>query len=521
MLGLLGAAVLATLIAAVQVFRGPKLVSILMWRYLRKRRIAWVSLVAVTMCTAMVLVVISVMGGWLRMFRETNHGLIGDIVVYRESLNGFGHYDEMIKQIKTLPEVKAAAPVIDTYALINIDNQIKTGVQVEGIDLDQIAKVNKFVDGLHLQPKDLLAQADALQKAGNTADADAMRAKAKNFPSFDKVYSDDDYRSRMPNSKVDVADGNTMPGMIIGSSVVSFPKNKEGVAERPNFLYTTWVRLTPLVSSDDVSPDNSATSGVRTYWIVDDAKTGVFQVDEKTVYVPFDVLQKDLKMDPQEAIDRITGKTIMTPARTNSIEISLKDGYDMNLVRPKIEKIVNDIAAQYGMVYPIDPITTETWEQKQADFLNAVEHEKVLLVFLFAIISVVAVFLVFCIFYMIVVEKTRDIGIIKSVGATSGVVTQIFLGYGLIIGLIGGGMGLLLGYLVIHNINWLHHELGVIMGIQIWDAKTYLFDTIPNTMQMNDVVVIVTIAVLAAVAGAVVPAFRAGRMNPIEALRFE
>ena len=57
---------------------------LLILKYLRKRRIAWVSLIAVTLCTAMVLVVISVMGGWLRMFRDIIHGLIGDIVVYRQ-----------------------------------------------------------------------------------------------------------------------------------------------------------------------------------------------------------------------------------------------------------------------------------------------------------------------------------------------------------------------------------------------------------------------------------------------------
>ena len=63
--------------------------------------------------------------------------------------------------------------------------------------------------------------------------------------------------------------------------------------------------------------------------------------------------------------------------------------------------------------------------------------------FLFGIISLVAVFLIFCIFYMIVVEKTKDIGIIKSVGATAGGVAGIFLGYGLAIGIVGASLGLL------------------------------------------------------------------------------
>src|SRR3954463_15811649 len=100
----------------------------LILKYLRKRRIAWVSLVAVTLCTAMVIVVISVMGGWLRMFRESFHGLTGDVIVHGESLTGFPHYEEMIARIKQLDDVKAAVPTIETFGLINISNQSRRGV---------------------------------------------------------------------------------------------------------------------------------------------------------------------------------------------------------------------------------------------------------------------------------------------------------------------------------------------------------------------------------------------------------
>jgi len=67
----------------------------LIFKYLRKRRIAWVSLAAVTLCTTMVLVVISVMGGWLRMFRETNHALVAISSSPAPALYGFGHYEEI------------------------------------------------------------------------------------------------------------------------------------------------------------------------------------------------------------------------------------------------------------------------------------------------------------------------------------------------------------------------------------------------------------------------------------------
>src|SRR5512146_3284774 len=94
----------------------------LILKYLRKRRIAWVSLIAVMLCTTMVLVVISVMGGWLRMFRNSFHGLTGDVMVHGRSLTGFPYYQDAIDRIKRLPEVEAAVPTLRTYGLININN---------------------------------------------------------------------------------------------------------------------------------------------------------------------------------------------------------------------------------------------------------------------------------------------------------------------------------------------------------------------------------------------------------------
>jgi hypothetical protein len=101
-------------------------------------------------CTTMVLVVISVMGGWLRMFRESFHGLTGDVIVHGRSLTGFPYYDEIIQKIKALPEVQAAVPTLRTYGLININNSIRDAVQVYGYP-EEIATVNDFTESLYRQ----------------------------------------------------------------------------------------------------------------------------------------------------------------------------------------------------------------------------------------------------------------------------------------------------------------------------------------------------------------------------------
>lgn len=470
----------------------------LILKYLRKRRIAWVSLVAVMLCTTMVLVVISVMGGWLRMFKEGFHGVTGDVVVARPgTYAGFPHYEEMIAEIERLPEVRGAAPVLRSGGLFQAAN-IRDLVQVVGLQAEKMHLVNRYRESLHRQYEKL--EPSAVRPAN-----------------FDLPLEPDDYRAQVPRSPQDVS---KWPGMVVGTYLVT-RKDKDGNVDRPSVMYRVPVKLTVMGISDDSDTVDLQNKLERRYWIVDDSRTQIWQVDDKTVYVPFDVLQRDLKMDAFEG----------EPGRTNEIAIGLREGADLDGARKKIEDIVAAVAARHSL--PLQrsgeesvamfgaPIRVMAWQEVNAKFIGAVEREKVLVTMLFGIISIVAVFLIFCIFFMIVVEKTRDIGIIKSVGATAGGVAQVFLGYGLAIGLTGAVLGTAAGWWIVQNINWLHEQMGKLMGIKIWDPETYAFDTIPSSMNPREVAVIFAVAVIASVVGALVPAIRAARLNPVEALRWE
>jgi lipoprotein-releasing system permease protein len=241
------------------------------------------------------------------------------------------------------------------------------------------------------------------------------------------------------------------------------------------------------------------------------------------VYVPFDQLQTDLQMTAQPKVDLVTGKQYEDPARASEIHVRVKEGVDLNVAKKEVEDAVSAVLSahleQDNRFF--QPPTVETWREKQHTWIDAITNEKLLVVFLFAIISIVAVFLVFCIFYMIVMEKTKDIGIIKSVGATSSGVAGIFLGYGLVIGLVGSMLGLLSSFLIVHYINQMHAWLGRVTGVQIWNPEVYLFDKIPNTMSWRDIMVIIPIAIVSCVLGALIPAIRAARMQPVESLRWE
>ena len=133
----------------------------------------------------------------------------------------------------------------------------------------------------------------------------------------------------------------------------------------------------------------------------------------------------------------------------------------------------------------------------------------------------VAGFSVLAIFTMIVSEKYRDIGVLKSLGASNRGVMGIFLSYGLLLAVIGCGLGTGAGLLITENINEIEAWLTRQTGQQIFDRSVYYFDQIPTLVDPWTVAWIVGGALFIAVAASVWPAQRAAKLHPVRALRYE
>jgi lipoprotein-releasing system permease protein len=123
---------------------------------------------------------------------------------------------------------------------------------------------------------------------------------------------------------------------------------------------------------------------------------------------------------------------------------------------------------------------------------------------------------------MIVLQKTRDIGIIKAIGGSSGGVALIFIAYGAAVGIVGSAVGTVAGYYFIKYINTIQDWLTRLNPAwQVWDRSVYSFDEIPSTVRSDDIITVIIAAILASTLGSVLAAWRAGRMQPVEALRYE
>ena len=162
------------------------------------------------------------------------------------------------------------------------------------------------------------------------------------------------------------------------------------------------------------------------YTVVGYFKSGMSEYDSMHVYVPLERLQYMRMLQDEQGRGAV-----------NAIQIKVKPGADIDVVAAKVQTALEQLRPLHFRV--------ETWEKKQGPLLAAVAVEQSILNMLLFFIIAVAGFGILAIFSMIVVEKTRDIGIMKALGASTSGVRGIFLGYGLLLGMVGSGVGMAAG----------------------------------------------------------------------------
>lgn len=528
-------------------------VAFLASRLLQRKRIAFFSVGAVTLCVAMMIIVISVMGGFVDSIRQRAHGLLGDLVM-DGSAQGFPFYQEFIDRISALkdkqgrPIVEQATPLVHSYGILQFPSTRKTtAVRIWGVRLDEYVKVNKFGDDLFYQRRYGGTELGPRQQPVYGFDA---RGVAVLPPEMERNYQQ--YLESLPPAQReeekkafgrDRGDlfpgpgifkgpeeeagyiGKEYPGVIVGRSIL-FRRLPSGEFRRSE-MYPRgehcYLTVLPMTRGGDVSPEMLKPS----FRYIDDSRTGIHEIDSQNVYVDFDVLQRLLSMEAMELADG----SGMTGARCNQIQIKVRAdlGEDRRILA-QTKQLIWDVweallseapgdAYEFDMLRQVD---INTWEEMQAGFISAIEKEKFLVLIMFGVISIVAIFLILCIFYMIVQEKTRDIGIIKSVGGSAEGVAAVFLAYGGAIGLVGCILGALLGTTFVEHINDIQDWLAKLNPEwRVWSPETYSFDRIPDVWKWSEVIWISALSVLASIVGAAFPALRAGRTWPVETLRYE
>lgn len=161
------------------------------------------------------------------------------------------------------------------------------------------------------------------------------------------------------------------------------------------------------------------------------------------------------------------------------------------------------------------------WMQMNKNILFALKTEKIVMFIILTLIVLVAAFGIASTLFMVVMEKTRDIAILKSMGATGGSIMKIFVLEGLIIGIIGTILGVASGLLVALNLEPIINVIQRVTGQNFFSKDIYYLDHFPSLVVRSDVILISVTAILISFLATLYPAWQASRMLPAEALRYE
>ncbi|MFH1837788.1 MAG: lipoprotein-releasing ABC transporter permease subunit [Candidatus Omnitrophota bacterium] len=167
------------------------------------------------------------------------------------------------------------------------------------------------------------------------------------------------------------------------------------------------------------------------------------------------------------------------------------------------------------------PYIVKSWMDLDKNLVAALALEKKMMFIILALIIMVACFNIAGTLIMMVMEKTKDIGILKAIGASSFGINLVFLTEGVMIGFFGVVLGFFSGLFVSNNINAIAGFIEKITGTTLFPSDVYYFTEIPSKVDMPDIFSVVTVGIALTVISGIYPAWKASRKDPVEAIRYE
>lgn len=529
--------------------------SLLCLRYLRTRYIALASIISMTLGVATMIVVNSVMDGFSTDMRTRLRGILADVIVETNSLDGVANTQKLKDDINRAigKDIEGITATVEIYAMLSVQYgsqwQSKP-VTLIGIDPATKATVGPLSQYLVHTDKNAIPDWELSPEAMSyrkewTTRAQWMVDRWNHNPppeeenehtqvSFDEPASDEplpvpdfdaDSKSASPfDSKAQVAEkknsvknpfqndlkgsafekeekrdpGDPLKGRVyIGYGLVSFPYQDPDTGKTEMFQIVKPgddVKISTVTAGHPPEPVHFNAT------VVDLFKSDMSEHDSSLVFCNLEYLQEARGMlDPESGQKAIT-----------SIQIKLKNQDDAAMVVSKLEEAL-----------PANKFRVRTWEDKQGPLLAAVEVESAILNVLLFLIIAVAGFGILAIFFMITIEKTRDIGILKALGASSNGIMSIFLSYGLALGLVGSGVGVIVGLLFVKYINEIEKFITFVTGRKVFDQRIYYFPEISTHVEPMMVFWVALGAMIIAVLASILPARKAARFHPVESLRYE
>jgi len=291
-----------------------------------------------------------------------------------------------------------------------------------------------------------------------------------------------EYLNKVPSeiSKNFKKENMSFDGIIIG---------KEMARNMGIFLYDPITIISPV----SISTPMGMVPRMKKFIVVGIFESGFYEYDSTLAYLSLKSCQDFLQMG-----DTVTG-----------IDIKVNDIYKADIIARQVQN-------KLGF-----PFWAQNWMQMNKNFFSALKLEKRVMFIILSLIVLVAAFNIISALIMIVMEKSKDIAILKSMGATSRSIMKIFIYQGLIIGVIGTTLGCIAGVTIALNIQKVSLFVEKIFHFKFLPGDVYYLSELPSKVNYGDVAVIVVGTLLICFLSTIYPSLRASKSDPAEALRYE
>ena len=232
---------------------------------------------------------------------------------------------------------------------------------------------------------------------------------------------------------------------------------------------------------------------IKLFKVVGFFESGMFEYDSSLAFISIYSAQKFFAMK----------------GKVSGIEIRVEDIEQADQVAAEI---------QHSLGFPY---YTRDWMQMNKNLFSALRLEKIVMFIILILIILVAAFNIVSTLFMVVMEKNKEIAILKSMGASRSSIMKIFSYQGLIIGIVGTAVGCVGGFTVVPNLNEIVGFIEDLFGITAFPSDVYYLDKIPSDIQYFDSFLIVVFSIVICFLASLYPAWRASRLDPVEGLRYE